>query len=124
VTDSGANQEPGSFHVGRPHHILAFDVRDGRHLAGGRLFAVTTPGFPDGIKIDAEGRVYASSFSGVQVYSPLGDPVGEIALPGAVNFAWAGAERNVLLITADTGVWAAVLAARGVGVENQPTRGA
>jgi uncharacterized protein GlcG (DUF336 family) len=48
VTDSGANQEPGSYHVGRPHHVVAFDVLDGRHLGPGRLFAVTTPGFPDG----------------------------------------------------------------------------
>ena len=48
VTDSGANQEPGSYHVRRPHHVVAFDVRGG-HLGPGRLFAVTTPGFPDGI---------------------------------------------------------------------------
>ena len=26
VTDSGANQEPGSFHPDLPHHIVAFDV--------------------------------------------------------------------------------------------------
>jgi gluconolactonase len=52
VTDSGANQEPGSYYVDRPHHIVAFDVRDGRHLGPGRLFAVTTPGFPDGLKVD------------------------------------------------------------------------
>src|SRR5436190_4614594 len=26
IGDSGANQEPGSFHPGRPHHIRAFDV--------------------------------------------------------------------------------------------------
>jgi gluconolactonase len=123
VTDSGANQELGSFHVERPHHVVAFDVHDGRHLAGERLFAVTTPGFPDGLKVDAEGRVYASSFSGVQVFSRGGDLIGEIAVPGAVNFAWAGPERNVLLITADTGVWAAVLAARGVADHDQP-RGA
>ena len=26
VTDSGANQEPGSYHTDRPHHVKAFDV--------------------------------------------------------------------------------------------------
>jgi gluconolactonase len=48
IDDSGANQEPGSFHPGRPHHVKAFDVVDGRRLAGERLFCVTTPGFPTG----------------------------------------------------------------------------
>ena len=51
---------PGSFHVGRPHHIVAFDVVGGRHLVNQRLLAVTAPGFPDGLKVDGEGRVYAS----------------------------------------------------------------
>jgi gluconolactonase len=113
ATDSGANQEPGSYHVRRPHHIVAFDVRDGRHLAGERLFAVTTPGFPDGIKVDDAGRVYASAFSGVQVFSPTGDLIGEIRLPGAVNFAFGGPAGNVLFITTDTAVWAAVLDVKG-----------
>jgi gluconolactonase len=110
VTDSGANQEPDSFHPSLPHHIVAFDIRDGRHLGPGRLFAVTNPGFPDGLKVDAVGRVYASSFSGVQVFNPAGDLIGEIHLPGAVNFTFGGLGRNVLYITADTAVWAAVLA--------------
>jgi gluconolactonase len=113
VTDSGANQESGSYHVGRPHHIKAFDVVDGRRLTGERLFAVISPGFPDGLKVDAGGRVYASSFSGVQVHSPVGELLGEIALPGTVNFCFGGLEHNLLLITTDTAVWAAELAAKG-----------
>ena len=110
VTDSGANQEPGSFHPSLPHHIIAFDLRDNRHLGPARLFAVTTPGFPDGLKVDVAGRVYASAFSGVQVFNPAGDLIGEINLPGAVNFCFGGPRRNVLYITADTAVWAAHLA--------------
>jgi gluconolactonase len=113
VTDSGANQETGSYHVDRPHHIKAFDVVGGTHLAGERLFAVITPGFPDGLKIDGEGRVYASSFSGVQVLDPDGELLGEILVPGAVNFCFGGANRNLLFITTDTAVWAAALVARG-----------
>jgi gluconolactonase len=113
VTDSGANQEPGSYHVDRPHHIKAFDVLDGRRLAGERLFAVTSPGFPDGLKVDRDGRVYASSFSGVQVFDPIGQLLGEICVPGAVNFCFGGPERDLLLITTDSAVWAAALAAKG-----------
>jgi len=113
VTDSGANQEPGSYHVDRPHHIVAFDLLDDRHLGPARLFAVTSPGFPDGLKVDSEGRVYASAFSGVQIFSPAGDPLDEIGLPGAVNFTFGGPDRDVLYITTDEAVWAVQLEARG-----------
>ena len=115
VTDSGANDEPGSYHVGRPHHVVAFDVLGGRHLGPGRLFTVTTPGFPDGIKVDRDGRVYASASSGVQVFSPAGDLIGQISLPGTVNFTFGGPRGRVLFITTDTAVWAAVLATAGAG---------
>jgi gluconolactonase len=54
------------------------------------------------------GRVFSSSFSGVQVFNPGGDLIGEINLPGAVNFTFGGRRRNVLYITTDTAVWAAV----------------
>jgi gluconolactonase len=113
VTDSGANQEPGSYYVTRPHHIKAFDVSDGTRLSGERLFAVVSPGFPDGLKVDRDGRVYASSFSGVQVFDPDGRLLGEIRLPGAVNFCFGGPDADLLLITADSAVWAAALAAKG-----------
>jgi gluconolactonase len=112
VGDSGANHEPGSFDPRRPHHVRAFDVVDNR-LVNERLFAVTTPGFPDGVKVDAAGRVYASAFSGVQVFDAAGELIGEIRLPGAVNFAFGGPGRDVLFITTDTAVRAAVLNAKG-----------
>jgi gluconolactonase len=113
VTDSGANQEPGSYYVDRPHHIKAFDVVGGRRLIAERVFAVVSPGFPDGLKVDSDGRVYASSFSGVQVFAPGGELLGEIRLPGVVNFCFGGPGRDLLLITTDSAVWAAELAAKG-----------
>ena len=104
IGDSGANHEVGTYDPRRPHHIVAFDVRDCRRLENAHLFAVIAPGFPDGIKVDDEGRVYASCFSGVQIFEPDGELVGEIDLPGAVNFAFGG---DTLFITTDTAVWAA-----------------
>jgi gluconolactonase len=113
VTDSGANQKPGSFHPDRPHHVMAFDVTASGHLTHRRLLAVIAPGFPDGLKTDAEGRIYVSSAAGVEVLSPEGAPLGRINLPGAVNFTFGGPGNNVLFITADTAVWAAVLDTEG-----------
>jgi gluconolactonase len=94
---------------GQPHELLAFDVEIGRRLTGRRRLAVSTPGHPDGLKTDGEGRIYASYADGVQVFAPSGELIGQIELPGAVNFAFGGVKRNVLYITADTAVWAAEL---------------
>ena len=87
------------------HRIEAFDVVDGHALAARRVFAVIDPGYPDGIKVDAAGLVYSAGPAGVQVFDPDGHGVGAIAVPGAVNLAFAGAGR--IFITADTAVWAA-----------------
>ncbi len=113
VTDSGANHEPGSYDPGRPHRVVALDV-DGRgSVSGRRVLADISPGFPDGVTTDEEGRVYVSSPSGVQVLTPDGRPLGQIDVPGAVNFTFGGPAGDVLYITADTAVWAAVLDTRG-----------
>jgi gluconolactonase len=109
IGDSGANHEAGTFDPSRPHHIRAFDVVGGT-LSNGRLFAEISPGFPDGIKVDADGWVYSSSFAGVEIFSSAGVLVDRIELPGAVNFAFAGSD---LLITTDTAIWAAELNAKG-----------
>jgi gluconolactonase len=93
---------------GAPHHLLAFDM-----AGGSRVVAVGAPGHPDGVKVDAEGRIYISSGDGIEVLCPDGRRVGEIDLPGAVNFTWGGRHRNVLYITADTAIWAAVMNEKG-----------
>lgn len=114
ITDTGANQAPGTYFVNLPHHVRAFDVHKGRHLRNDRLFAVVSPGVPDGIKLDTKGRVYTSSGSGVQVFTPQGDLLGEIAAPGVANFTFGGRKKDVLFILGDTTIWQAMLRSRGV----------
>jgi gluconolactonase len=97
---------------GGPRRIVAFDVVDGRRLAGGRVVAHATPGHPDGLKVDAEGRIYASAADGVRIYEPSGEQVGEIGVPGAVNFTFGGRDRDALFITADDAIWVAALDTR------------
>jgi gluconolactonase len=102
VTDSGAG-----------HHIKAFDVLADDSLAGERVLAEFEPMHPDGIKADADGRLYASFPGGVRILEPDGEVAGEIELAGAVNFCFGGPERDVLFITADTAIYAAQLQAKG-----------
>jgi gluconolactonase len=98
---------------GAPHHLKAFDVLNETELANERVIAEFPPDQPDGLKTDSAGRIYASSGQGVRVLSAGGEPLGEIVLPGAVNFCFGTAERNVLFITTDDAIWAAELAAKG-----------
>jgi gluconolactonase len=113
INDSAAIQGPDTYYVNLPHHIRAFDVADGSPLVNDRLFAVVTPGIPDGLKTDREGRVYSSCTTGVKVYSREGRLLGEILVPGTANFCFGGEQGNTLFILNDTGIWAATLAARG-----------
>jgi gluconolactonase len=99
---------------GAPHHVKAFDVVDGKHLEGERVIHVSSAEHPDGLKADAEGRLYASFAGGVQVLAPDGVLLGEIAVPGAVNFCLGGPDRSDLFITTDTAIYAAHLDAKGL----------
>jgi len=78
------------------------------------LFAVVSPGVPDGIKLDVKGRVYTSSATGVQVFTPEGDLIGEIIAPGVANFTFGGPDNDVLFILGDTKIWQAKLQVAGV----------
>ena len=98
---------------GRPHQLVAFEVGRGGRLQRRRILAVGTPGHPDGLKVDTAGRIYASSADGIRVHDPSGLLLGEILLPGAVNFTFGGPDSNVLYVTADTAIWAVTLNAKG-----------
>ena len=112
VGDSGAIHAPGDYDPGRPRRVLAFDVA-GDRLVNERRLADEIPGSPDGLKADVAGRVYVSSADGVRVYHPDGALLGEIDLPGAVNFTFGGPAGDVLFVTRDDAVWAAHLNAKG-----------
>jgi gluconolactonase len=114
VGDSGAIHAPGDYDADRARQVFACDVVDAGRLERRRPVGEPVPGFPDGLKVDADGRVYVSCGRGVQVFDPARGLIGEIAIPGgAVNFTFGGPARNVLLITADDAIWAALLNATG-----------
>ncbi len=88
---------------GAPHHLVAFDVMAGG-ATNGRVLAVGTPEHPDGLEVDGDGRIYASAAHGIQIFGPRGERLGDVDLPGAVNFAFDPQGR--LYVTTDTAVWA------------------
>lgn len=116
INNSAAIQGSGAYRPELPHDIWAFDVTaDGKHLTNDRLIAVITPGIPDGLKVDRDGRIYSSSQSGVQVFTPAGDLLGQILVPGVANFTFGGVDNDTIYMMADTAIWAAQVKAKGLG---------
>ena len=88
---------------GAPRRLLRYAVRDGMPVGGPRVVARLPPGHPDGVKVDAAGRIYVSAPGGVRILDDRGRRLGEIPLPGAVNFSFG---PSALYVTADTALWA------------------
>jgi len=99
----------------RGEYLLAFDVQADGRLANrrnfGRYEGVTkTPtgvtSGADGLAIDNEGRVYAATTAGVQVFSPEGKHLGTIPVSRSPqNIAFAGPDKKTLYIVGRGAAW-------------------
>jgi gluconolactonase len=113
INDSAAIQGPGTYVVTLPHHIRAFDVHAGRFLRADRLVTVVSPGIPDGLKLDSAGRIYSSSATGVQVFTPDGKLIGQILALRVANFCFGGLENDTIFAMCDTTIVMARIAVTG-----------
>jgi gluconolactonase len=87
--------------AGKPHHIRVFDVAANGTVSNSRVFAVIEKGFPDGIRCDPSGRIWASSGNGADVFAPDGSVIAKINLPKAgANLCFGGKDGTTLFITA------------------------
>ncbi len=112
VVDTGATHiEDG------PRHIRRLRVQDGgATLAGGEVFAESTAGLFDGLRVDVHGNLWTSAADGVHCYAPDGTLLGKVRVPEVVaNVCFGGAKGNRLFVCATTGVYAVYLNTRGAG---------
>lgn len=87
-------------------HIRAYDVADGRTCKNGRTIVTLPTGLPDGFRVDADGRIWSSSDSGVQVFTSEGAHIGTIDVPEVVgNLCFGGEDGSDLYITATTSLY-------------------
>ena len=97
--------------TGKARHIRAFPLDADGVIGAGRVFAVVSPGVPDGLKVDIEGRVWSSAGDGVQVFNPDGSRLGTIPVPETTaNLCFGGAAGTTLYMTATTSLYAVELA--------------
>ena len=91
-------------------HISAYDVQSNGSLTNGRVLAFLKSGelggVPDGIVVDAEGRVYYAGHGGLWVFDPSGEHLGTIPVPEPPSgCAWGGPDRQTMFITAGASVY-------------------
>ena len=115
VIDSAAIQAPHTYYENNPHTIYAYDVNnDGKTVSHGRTFAVISPGFPDGMRLDKQGNIYVGALDGVQILNPQGSLIGKILLPKeTANLTFGGKDNNILFICSSDSVWAIKLNTQG-----------
>ena len=89
--------------------VQAYDVAADGSLSNSRKFgdmASAEDGVPDGMKVDAEGRVYCTGSGGVWVFSSAGEHIGIIRVPEIpANCAFGGPDFRTMLFTARTSVY-------------------
>ena len=109
VADTGASHVPDG-----PRHIRSFKVSDKGKLSGGKLLATCTAGFFDGMRLDEQGRIWASAGDGVHCCEPDGTLIGKVLIPeGVANVAFGGIKRNRLFITATSSLYSIMLMVNG-----------
>lgn len=115
ICDSALIQAPMTDYVNYNHRIMVYDVvNNGTALANPRPFVTVTPGFPDGMRLDADGNIYAGAMDGIQVFNPEGKLIGKILMPKeTANLTFGGKENNILFICSSDSVWAIKLNAKG-----------
>jgi gluconolactonase len=91
---------------GGPSHIRVFDVLPNNTVTNSRVFKTITPGAPDGMRVDAVGRLWTSAGDGAQIYDPNATLLGKILTPqAAANLCFGGTNQEMLFITARTALY-------------------
>jgi gluconolactonase len=108
VSDAGAALNP---EAGRSIHAFAL-ASDGRPDEGRRFAEPENGATPDGLRVDAQGRVFAACTDGVQIWQPDGRRLGRIPTAGpSANLAFGGANGRQLFIAQGPHIHAIDLAA-------------
>jgi gluconolactonase len=109
VSDSSSFNIPDGF-----HYVRAYEVRNGRQVVNGRVFAEIEPGQPDGLCVDRQGNLFVTSQDSIQVFAPDGTRLGKIYVPETcANLTFGGADGSRLFITAGHSLYAIELSTQG-----------
>jgi gluconolactonase len=109
VADTGATHKEDG-----PRHIRRFAVDANGAVSGGKIFAESTAGLFDGLRVDRKGRIWTSTAEGVHCYDIDGALIGKILIPEMVaNLTFGGAKLNRLFICGTTSLYSIYVTASG-----------
>lgn len=91
-------------------YVHAIELNSAGDMVRRRVFADmsadATNGVPDGMKVDAAGRVFCTGTGGVWVFAPDGARIGVIETPEVcANIAFGGPDLRTVLLTASTSIY-------------------
>jgi gluconolactonase len=100
----------------------AYSVQEDGQVVDGRLFFDAThrvgednPGFPDGLRLDVEGRLFATGPGGVLIISPEGEHLGTIRTDGPTANLTFGEDGSTLFLTSNSLLARIETRTRGLG---------
>ena len=86
--------------------IMVYDVTSSNTVAGGRTNCTVSSGYADGIRCDVDGRLWATSGAGVEIYSPAGSLIGKILMANRpANLCFGGPQYKTLFIVGNPRVY-------------------
>lgn len=93
-------------------HVRVFDVQPDGSLSNSRVFfdyagrEADWQGGPDGLKVDAQGNVWATGPGGIWLIDPQGAALAVIPVPEVPsNLNWGGPDRQIVYVTARASVY-------------------
>ena len=117
VAESGRSHDPDV-----PSAIRQFRI-DGETLIDIGTYAELDNGYPDGMRVDAEGNLWSSAADGVHCLAPDGTLLGKILTPERVsNLAFGGRDGHRLFITATRSLYRVFIDVKGAEPWTRGTR--
>ena len=80
-------------------NIMVYNVTSSNTVTGGKTNCTVSSGFVDGMRCDADGRLWATSGAGVEIFAPDGHLIGKIVINRQINNLCFGGPQYKTLFT-------------------------